>query len=296
MRLAAVVTAYHPDERLAAVVEAAPATCEDVVVVDNTPASSYQSAGTALGDQRVKILRSGRNAGLGGALNAGLAALPAETEAVLLLDQDSVLPEDLVLGLAAHLDQDPTIGIVAPAPWDEANGTAYESLTAARFDDVAERDAVITSGMLIRRDVLKLVDGFREEFFIDYVDLDFCVRLRRQGVRIVQDRNLRLAHSIGDRRAHGFGRLLVQVIHYPAWRHYWIGRNGTILIRENRKALPRWSFLTLLYLVRWVAVTALFEKRRVKCVRAFLRGVADARGHRLTPAYLPQGAAYPGQD
>ena len=44
MRVAAVFTAYHPDERLAAAVEAALRSCTSVIVVDNTPAGADGSA------------------------------------------------------------------------------------------------------------------------------------------------------------------------------------------------------------------------------------------------------------
>lgn len=307
MRITAVATAYHPDERLAAVIEAALESVDGVVVVDNTPAGT-PSAADALtgpdGDPRVRVLRSGRNAGLGGALNAGLAALPDDAEAVLLLDQDSVLSKELVLGLAAHLE-DPTIGVVSPAPWDPTTDSHYESLSAARYGTVSDRDAVITSGMLLRRSVLDLLgDGgggdagnggrapFREDFFIDYVDLEFCLRLRAHGVRIIQDKSLKLPHSIGDRQVHRFGPLQVPVIHYPAWRHYWIGRNGTILISEHARTRKAWSLRTFLYLTRWLVVTVLFEKERRSCAGAFLRGVRDGRQRRMNPAYLPKGAQY----
>ena len=44
MNVTALVTAYHPDDRLAAVVESALLTCSGVIVSDNTPASSTSSA------------------------------------------------------------------------------------------------------------------------------------------------------------------------------------------------------------------------------------------------------------
>src|ERR1700761_65345 len=131
MRLFAIVTAYHPDDRLTAVVESALADCERVVVSDNTPAGD-PSLAEKLDDPRVTVLRDGRNLGLGGALNRGLASLPEPAgdgadEAVLLLDQDSVLPAGLVRGLAAHLDADASIGAAAPTPWDEEAEADYSS-------------------------------------------------------------------------------------------------------------------------------------------------------------------------
>lgn len=74
MRIVAVLTAYHPDERLASVVESALQDCSSVIVADNTPAPATSLA-AKLDDPRVTVLSIGRNLGLGGALNLALAAL-----------------------------------------------------------------------------------------------------------------------------------------------------------------------------------------------------------------------------
>ena len=229
-RIAAVVTAYHPDERLAAVVESALLSCESVVIADNTPGDA-PSLAAKLEDPRVRVLRSGRNRGLAGALNAGLAQVPAEADAVLFLDQDSVLPPELVSGLVAHLAEDPRIGVVGPTPVDVATGGRYER-SADRHAAVDDRPSIITSGMVVRRSCFESVPGFREDFFVDCVDTDFCLRIRRSGSRVVRDANLVLPHSIGSGRDHKLGPLKVRVLHYPAWRHYWIARNGLVLSRE----------------------------------------------------------------
>jgi rhamnosyltransferase len=288
LRITAVTTAYHPDERLRAVVEAALGSCEKVIVADNTPAAS-SSLARDLGGDRVEVLSLGANLGVAAALNAGLRAVPPSCEAVLLLDQDSVLSEELVIALAAHLAQ-PGVVAAAPSPWDAASGTHYGTLTSLQAE-VTDQDAVITSGMLVRRAAADAIGGFREDLFVDYVDIDFCLRLRTAGGRIVQDKSLRLPHSIGDRRTHRVLGIPVKVIHYPAWRHYWIARNGVILIAAHGRRFPAWSLRTALYLLRWVAVTAAFEPSRRQCLRAFLRGLRDAAGRRLDPAYRPGGAA-----
>jgi len=289
-RIIAVTTAYHPDERLVAVVAAALRSCESVVIADNTPAG-VPSASEALAGDRVRVLRPGRNVGVAAALNAALGEVPGDAEAVLLLDQDSVLAEELVSALSRHL-ADPTVGAAAPSPWDARSGTDFGTLTAMQAE-VSDQDAVITSGMLVRRSLAQAVGGFREDLFVDYVDMDFCLRIRRTGARILQDRRLKLEHSIGDRREHKLVFLPVQVIHYPPWRHYWIARNGAILIRENARAFPSWSVKTAAYLVRWVAVTVLFESARWRCLRAFGSGVRDGLRKRINPTYVPKGAEVP---
>ncbi|MGH6657500.1 MAG: glycosyltransferase family 2 protein [Actinocrinis sp.] len=292
MVIAAVVTAYHPDERLAQVVESALASCARVIVADNTPGES-PSAAEKLDHPNVKVLRSGRNLGLAAALNLGLREVPDEAGAVLFLDQDSVLPPDLVPGLAAHL-ADPTIGVVGPAPVDAEKGGAYETLSVLH-GDVSDRYSVITSGMLVRRDCFQTVPAFREDFFVDCVDIDFCLRLRRAGVRIVRDKQLLLPHSIGDGRDHRLlGVLPVRVLHYAAWRHYWVARNGMVLTREHWRALPGFALINALFMARWLAATAVFEPQRRTHVPAILRGLRDGLTGRLTPGHLPSGAEYRG--
>lgn len=289
LRIAAVATAYYPDERLTAVVESALETCTHVVVVDNTPGAEPTVA-DKLSDPRVRVLRSGLNVGLAGALNAGIRELPDDADAVLLLDQDSVLPGDVVTALAAYLE-DPTIGIAAPTPWDAAHDSSYDTLAALR-SEVADRTDVITSGMLIRRSALERVGAFREGFFVDFVDIDFCLRLRRTGLRIVQDQRLKLPHSLGDRRVHGFGALRIQIVHYPVWRLYWIARGASTLMRENVVRDPVWSLKAVLFLASWTWRTAAFEDSRVRHVAALARGVFDGLLGRVSLRYLPEGATY----
>ncbi|GAA2013010.1 hypothetical protein GCM10009839_04510 [Catenulispora yoronensis] len=332
--IAAVATAFHPDERLTAVVEAALKSCSRVVVVDNTPDGAPDN-GSADAEALVKtlsdlpgvtVLRDGRNRGLAGALNAGVAELckpadrntngeahtgtngeahtgingeaeadtaalpdlPTLPDLILFLDQDSVLPEDLVQGLAAHFTT-PTVGIAAPAPWDEQQGRFYEPGTEAG-PDVADRDAVITSGMLVRRTVLDQVGPFRTDFFVDHVDNDFCLRVRAAGFRILRDKRHKLAHSLGQRNQHKLPGVSVASSRHPTWRLYWIARNGTILIREHRKDAPAWSRNTGAYLVWWFLLRTLIEAPRGPRALAMLRGFRDGFRGRTSRRYLPPGA------
>lgn len=288
--IAAVTTAFHPDERLIAVVEAALKSCARVVVVDNTPGDGPFLSDALRDRDAVTVVRDGRNRGLAGALNAGLGVLTSSEppDLVLFLDQDSVLGEDLVTGLAEHLT-DPTVGIAAPAPWDEEQGRYYEPGTA-NGPDVAEREAVITSGMLVRRDVLAEVGPFRGEFFVDHVDNDFCLRVRAAGYRVLRDKRHKLAHSLGQRNQHKLAGVSVASSRHPTWRLYWIARNGTVLIREHRKDAPVWSRNTALYLVWWFALRTAIEAPRGPRAMAMLRGFRDGLRGRTSRRYLPPGA------
>jgi rhamnosyltransferase len=313
MRIVAVLTAYHPDERLAAVVESALQDCVAVIVADNTP-DPAPSLAAKLDDPRVTVLPIGRNLGLGGALNLAVrelralesaaagtaasaagaavsAATPAPADAVLLMDQDSVLPAGLVPGLAALLESDPRIGVAAPTPWDAERDAAYNFGTDGKT--VEDRPVVITSGMLVRRACLEQVP-FREDLFNDFVDMTFCIDVHAAGHRIVQDYTLRLPHSMGVRREHGLGPLRVKVIHYPPWRHYWIARNGAQFVRDYTRSRPL-AFASMgVFLGRKYLSVACWGPHRIRQLTALTRGVLDAAVGRYSLGYLPEGAYPPG--
>ncbi|WP_164987412.1 glycosyltransferase [Propioniciclava flava] len=292
LRVTALVTAYHPDARLTSAVLAALGSCQAVIVIDNTPLGAV-SASDTLDDPRVLVLRSGHNEGLAAALNAGLDALGADTDAVLFLDQDSELPPKLVPRLAQHLLEDPSIGAVGPAPYDAETGEGYERFEG-RHDVLADRYSLITSGMLVRRSCFLTVPRFRTDFFVDWVDNDFCLKLRRSGVRVVLDRSTRLPHSIGDGHTHRFLFWKVRVLRYAPWRRYWIARNGLILFRENAAAFPGWGLEYVFYMARTVVTMAAFGPDRLTHLRAFGTGLAHALSGKVAARYLPSGTLYDG--
>lgn len=289
-KITAIATAYHPDQRLLAVVEAARASCVEVLVVDNTPGGADLLRGEL--PEGVRVLRPAGNLGLAGALNLGVREMAPGSDAVLLLDQDSVLSGELVGLLAAHL-ADPTIGAAAPAPWDAARESFIDPRTVLR-PEVADRDAVITSGMVVRRSLLEEVGGFREDFFVDCVDQDFCLKLRRTGMRIVQDKRVKLPHSLGEVREHRFLIGHVRVTHHPKWRLYWVIRNGVLLVKENLRRSPVWCLTSVLIMVRWALLTALYEKPRGARLRAMWHGLRDGLKGRTSADHLPAGSALAG--
>lgn len=270
VRIVGLLTWFHPDEAAVAALGAAAEQCEDVVVVDNTPGIA---AGTERQPPGIVVIRPGRNLGLAAALNVAARHLPRGVDAVLLLDQDSRLPDGAVAALARHLD-DPSVAIAAPSPWDADRRRWVEPGTSRR-PEVVDRDAVITSGMLIRRCVFDEIAPFREDFFVDAVDIDFCLRVRAAGWRIVQDRTVRLAHRLGSGSWHRVLGVELRATHHPEWRLYAAARNSAVLIRENALLRPRWAVRHAGAMAYWFLTTGLLEPPRGRRLRALARGVRD---------------------
>jgi rhamnosyltransferase len=275
-RIGAVVTWFHPDDRAVRTVAAALSQCAEVVVVDNTPDDARASSGAERlpPPAPARWLPLGRNAGLAGALNVGLDALADDLDGVMLLDQDSVLPDGAVVRLAEHLAAAPDVGAVSPAPYDAAEQRYLDPRTAGR-PVLAEREVVITSGLLLSRAGRDVALPLREDFFVDAVDLDLCLRLRAEGLRVLQDRSVLLPHELGATRWHGIGRLRVRATHHPTWRLYTGARNGTVLLREHALRRPVWALTQACALAYWLGTVAAFEPPRRHRVAAFTAGLRD---------------------
>lgn len=285
----AVVTAFRPDARLADVVRSAAGQCDRVVVVDNTPAGEPGADALPALAEAAVLLRPGTNLGLAAALNAGVQEAGPDHD-LLLLDQDSVVPEGLVAGLGARLAADPRVGVAAPVPWDAGADRPLDPRAAHR-PEVADLPVVITSGMVVRRAALDAAGPFREDFFVDCVDQDFCLRVRRAGWRVVQDARVRLPHSLGETRWRGVGPLRLRSTAHATWRLYWTARNGTVLTRENWRREPAWV-ATSAALQAYVALTVLlFEPPRLRRLATLVRGARDGWAGRTDPAMRPGGAA-----
>lgn len=284
-RSVAVMTAYNPDKNLSHVVDSVVSQCRQLIIVDNTP-SGNKTALDVVGERvGVSILRSPHNVGLAAALDRGIAS-SGDAEFIFLLDQDSTPPAFIIENLVALLDADAQRGAAGPAPWD-ATAERYLDPRTPRRSQVSEMPVIITSAMLVRRSAYASTKGLRGDFFVDCVDQDLCLQLRRAGWLIVQDKSLRLPHSLGETTWHGWGWFRLRATHHPTWRLYWIARNGVMLSVENFGFDPRWAITNMLILGYWFLTVALFEPPRPARLASLTRGSYDGLFRRRRSRYLP---------
>lgn len=287
-RITGVITAYHPDKSLRDVAAAALGSCGHVIVVDNTPQGEPSKARALLSElANVELVRFDRNIGLAAALNLSIAQ--TDSEFVFLLDQDSAPDSTLGLALLKVIDQFPHCGAIGPAPWDSKENRFIDPRAEGR-SDISSLPVIITSAMLLRRSAFNMTKGFREEFFVDCVDQDFCLQLRSNGWSVFQDKRLTLPHSLGNTRWHNLGPLKLRATHHPTWRLYWVARNGVILNREFLKSEFCWVVSNTLILCYWLLTIILFEPPRIKKISAFTVGLWHGLTKQIASQYVPTGA------
>lgn len=268
-RIAAIYTTYHPDDgfrqRIRHVVER----CALTVVVDNTPGGHVFAADQADG---LTLLQDGCNKGLGAALNAGLAeALRQGCEAVVLFDQDSSPCPDFIDSLFQALVAAGPRAIIGPLLVDDAQARAptIGANLPPELDDVT---CIATSGMCFWLHDLKPTDRFTEDFFLDFVDFDWCWRLREQGWRICRLKSLPMPHRLGLAQRKFVGL----TYHVPApFRHYFQFRDTLKL--AARRYVPLYSRIRLsVILLPKLLVYPFLLDRGPERLRWMLLGIRDA--------------------
>lgn len=295
--ICAVVVTFDPDEGIRSRLESLRSESQRVIVVDNSigqhPVLDALSGSHTAWD----ILRIGRNIGVAAALNRGLRrAIEYGHSWMLTLDQDSAPGPGMIDALVRTYQRHPNreqLAIVAAVPEDTSldirprflrkrGWLLYERVACdgERLDDVS---TVITSGSLLKASCFEALGGFREDFFIDYVDTEYCLRALTRGYRIAVACEARLQHRLGDRTREQRGPIVLYPTRHSPTRWYYISRNRIPMLRLYALRFPHWLSYEIAASTFGLVRMLVTEDRRVEKIKAVLRGTWDGLRGRMGP-------------
>jgi rhamnosyltransferase len=281
----AITVAYHPDAKFPMRSERILREVGALVIVDN-----------GSGDTELKMLRDLAtnplitlisnidNVGIARALNIGIGrAITLGFKWALLLDQDSWIDDDMVQSLiaagASYPDRD-RLGVIGSG-YRDVNNPLHEQKDEIVGDNWEEVASVITSGSLIPLKAHAAVGAFREEFFIDHVDTEYCFRARAKGYQVIRTRRPVMSHSIGAISRHEVLWMKKWTFNHAADRRYYFARNDTVMLRESgRYIFGLWALKSFGRCVRLCKRIGLYEEMKTHKIIAVARGWWDGvRGH-----------------
>lgn len=161
------------------------------------------------------------------------------------------------------------------------NRTLQGSTDAMPGNSWEEVESVITSGSLISLEAHAAIGAFREEFYIDYVDTEYCFRARAKGFRVIRTTKSLMSHAIGAITHHRILGIKKWTFNHSVDRHYYIARNGTVLLRQyGHYVLGLWALKSFGRSVRMCKRIALYEQMKIRKLLAVADGWWDGvRGH-----------------
>ena len=276
----AVVVTYHPDGSFAERFEPVARQVGAVLIVDNNsgPAavSMLREAAARLG---MDLILNSENVGLAAALNIGVArAIAGGYEWALLFDQDTAPGANVFEGLREVYDGFPRKDKLAVI------GANYSEphTRKLRFSQVIpngcswrERRVVITSGSLLSLTAYRTLGPFRNEYFIDCVDLEYCLRARSKGFEVIATNKALMVHGIGQPTMHRLPWREIDVSNHSRFRRYYMVRNNVDLAKKYFFREPAWVLASLWTRLKSVLALCAFEEDKLAKVRYAVIGLFD---------------------
>ncbi len=190
----------------------------ECLIVDNGSKDGTEEAikNYKLPNMKYKFLQSGANLGFAGGNNVGMKdAMKRGFDYILLLNNDLILPKDIVKKLTEYMESNPEVGVASPkmyfakgyefhkdrykesekgrviwyAGGDIDRDNVYtvhrgvDEIDRGQYDETQETDVANGACMMIRREVIKTIGFLDSSFFLYWEDADFSERAKRAGYK-----------------------------------------------------------------------------------------------------------------
>lgn len=189
-KLSVVIVSFQAEKDLAACLESLQKVKlsgdwqKEVLVIDNNLENRGFSAGCNLGIKQ---------------------ALKHQADAVLLLNQDTVVKKDFLVPLLANSSNivAPVIKFKRRGKWiyDYGGKINWWLGRTKHIEKFSIVDYVSGCAMLIRRPVLEKIGPLDERYFLYFEDVDFCLRARKAGFKISVEPKSQIIHHLVEKKS-----------------------------------------------------------------------------------------------
>lgn len=234
MKIGFITVGFHSDEDTVEVVtelqaNILPSGVKIVIYcVDNSRSESLRKSLTKF--KKAIYIESPGNLGFAAGNNLGMKrALSDGMDIIVLINNDTVVPPDLVKNILASPISDEKVGVVGGLiyfakgfefrdnyksselgkviwyaggnhDWNNvyASHVGVDEVDEGQFDKVVDTDFVTGCLFIVRSSVLAEVGLFDERYCLYFEDSDLCVRIKKAGYRVVLDPQIKIGHKVAQ--------------------------------------------------------------------------------------------------
>jgi hypothetical protein len=192
----------------------------ECIVIDNGSKDGTEEAvkNYKLPNMDYKFIQSGANFGFAGGNNVGIKdAIKRGFDYVILMNNDLILPKDIVTKLVDYMENNHDVGLASPKMYfakgyefhkdrykesekgkviwyaggiiDRNDVYAFhrgvDEVDKGQYDKTEETDVANGAAMIIRRDVFEKIGFLDSSFFLYWEDADFSERAKRAGYKVM---------------------------------------------------------------------------------------------------------------
>lgn len=269
--VAAVVILYNPNDSVYENIESYKDQVDILLIYDNSEVKNLALIGRLINCSKVVYIDNKSNRGIAEVLNmAAEKAINLGYKFLLTMDQDSKAPRDLIRKLIGKFKESDRVSIVSPLHSNKFNTHLKSN------KNIEEKVmSVMTSGNLLSLNAYQVIGPFLEDFFIDYVDIEYCIRANFLNYQVIRINDIVLLHN----EANLTNKKILSRVYYPSnnfpTRFYYKTRNLLYLRSIYKKKFSYPLKMEYDAYLRNVVKMLLFEKEKVKKTRMILFGILD---------------------
>lgn len=222
---------------------------KEIIVVDNgSTDDSVRIIKTRF--PNIEIIENKKNYGYAKGNNIGIKkCLSRKSELILILNNDTIIKNNILLPLIKQIKNSKKIGIVCPKIFDLNNrinsfgaridfdagdcpGIGSGEKDSIKFSKRKFVDAAAGSCMLIRTEVFRKIGLIPEDYFLYYEETDFSLKARRAGFNIVVEPKASIIHRVGGSTNPNTSTLY----------RYYITRNRFLFMKRFAPTFKWWKF------------------------------------------------------
>ena len=269
-RLSAVVITYYPivDDLIINIKQFIDF-IDRLIIWENTPIHDRENYHILIPEYNNKIVFLGthKNEGIAYALNRSIEwSIENKFTHILTMDQDSLWNNfEFFKQKISKYANDSGIGIFAPVIYEQ-NKISFPELSYVKD--------VITSGAVYKLKMFEEIGFFREDFFIDAVDLEYCYWANRNGYKTAVFGDAYLKQKYGNASEHQFFAKTYYALNYSSFRLFHIVRNHIFLWKEYPELSDfEKKRIIKVYILNRLKEVLLFEKDKTRKVFSVLKGI-----------------------
>jgi rhamnosyltransferase len=191
-KVLAVIVSFNGGSEIVRVIQSLTNQVDYIYVVDNNSTdSSIDMLRSLCTEGLIDLFEMDQNMGIGFALNRGVErAISLGCSWLLTMDQDSIPNENMVKAMLEYHYLNNQVKCLSP------------NLISINSKNYILKSGsvpyVITSGNLLHLSVFDITGSYDESYFIDYVDFEFSLRIRKFNMEIHKVSTALMYHSVGE--------------------------------------------------------------------------------------------------
>jgi rhamnosyltransferase len=275
-----VTVTFFPDEGFVKRIEALSASVGGCIVIDNRSDEAAVNRLKQWRDQSGQdLFLNDKNRGLAHALNQSMRrAMERGFQWALLMDQDSIIDPQFAQWYEKVFEQFKLedIAVIGNNYGVQAGEeTIYLLPSAEQAAPYIPCKAVITAGSLVSLKSYADIGSFREDFFIDWIDTEYCFRARRMGRQVVMVTHPVVLQKLGGTTTVRSPLGEAHPSHHSPMRRYFMMRNLTLLAKAYFAREPGWFISYTWEVMKIAAKILLFEQDKASKIGHMALGLYD---------------------